>query len=196
MNVAKQIACVSHVPPSSTATRRNTYCYMPARKGVETPWPSASSATGPREGSGRDGGEAGPRFFVAKYARRSRRLRRRAALVGASAPCASGLMVAALAGAGVLAAVQWAERMKSAGAAREALEGSPAGEHGTPKVPVLRRAPGDVHTPQGLDRDASCDWGSPVRPSEREGNKTVSPSRLPRPRQLFSDRDHKANEVH
>jgi len=103
---------------------------------------------------------------------------------------------AALAGAGVLAAVQWAERMKSAGAAREALEGSPAGEHGTPKVPVLRRAPGDVHTPQGLDRDASCDWGSPVRPSEREGNKTVSPSRLPRPRQLFSDRDHKANEVH
>ena len=107
---------------------------------------------------------------------------------------------AALVGAGVsLAALRWADRVKtgnSTGASREALEGSPAGEHGTPKVPV-RRAPGDIHTPQaGLDRDVSCDWGSPVRPSEREGNKTVSPSRLPRPRQLFSDRDHKANEVH
>ena len=96
------------------------------------------------------------------------------------------LGAAGLVGAGLsLAAVRYAERRQTriiARAAREAREGSPA--------------LADMHSPQaGQYRDASCDWGSPLHPAEREGNKTVSPSRLPRPRQLFSDRDHKANEV-
>jgi hypothetical protein len=92
--------------------------------------------------------------------------------------------VAALAGAGVaLAAVRFGDRLQrqnSGGPRRSAAnERSCAAKAGSP----------------GEQAETASDWGSPVHPPERDGNKTMSPSRLPRPRQLFSDRDQSRNEV-
>jgi hypothetical protein len=94
------------------------------------------------------------------------------------------LGAAALAGAGLaLAAVRFGDRLQrqnSGGARRSAAnERSCAAKAGSP----------------GEQAEAASDWGSPVHPPERDGNKTMSPSRLPRPRQLFSDRDQSRNEV-
>ena len=51
--------------------------------------------------------------------------------------------------------------------------------------------------PPGEDPPAESDyWGSPVLPLEAVGgNKTMSPSKLPRPRKLFSDSEGEGMEV-
>lgn len=46
--------------------------------------------------------------------------------------------------------------------------------------------------------DGGSDWGSPVLPLPQASdgnNKTMSPSKLPRPRKLFSDREGQGTEV-
>ena len=45
--------------------------------------------------------------------------------------------------------------------------------------------------------EGESDWGSPVLtlPQASAGNETVSPSKLPRPRKLFSDREGEDSEV-
>jgi hypothetical protein len=81
---------------------------------------------------------------------------------------------AAAVGAGVsLAAVHY---LRSADAGRAAERGPPG------------------EGPRAAESDY---WGSPVLPLAEagEGNKTMSPSKLPRPRKLFSDSEGEGMEV-
>jgi len=97
------------------------------------------------------------------------------------------LGAAAAVGAGVsLAAVNCAQRLraKKTAKAQEHSKSVQAGD-GSPGLDVLKL----------LERDSASDWGSPVLQEHRDASKTMSPSKLPRPRKLFSDREGQCTEV-
>lgn len=102
------------------------------------------------------------------------------------------LGAAAAVGAGVsLAAVHGVHRLRANKTAAENRAVEQAGDF-SKAVQV-----GEEGTSAGLllERDTASDWGSPVLPENRDANKTMSPSKLPRPRKLFSDREGECNEV-
>lgn len=107
------------------------------------------------------------------------------------------LGAAACAGAGLsLAAVYGLQKVRSrreVDSNEEADHSFSAAQSGREQLHVNTSTAGKLR--QNLERDSTSDWGSPVLPRDRDVNNTISPSKLPRPRKLFAERDQKSSEV-